>query len=904
MSCPHLKYSIINKSNGGSIIASSAYDRREKMFDEEENKMKYPHTKADDHVLTKMLLPKNSPASYTDPCRAWNDLNKIESDKIGYKLIIPFQRELSFNQNLELAIELLNEEYVSKGHVVQIDVHRGKNGNDHLHAIASDRRLVNGAWEKQKSDTVYYKRGTVKELDKHGKVINPDAVILTSADKVDTPKLKRKKLQYDRTGNIIMEKGWQVLQYDANGKPQLDKDGYPILVDIREPDYIPGTSEQKYSKNGKYLKPQWKKDTIKRSTISNIGNVEHIRRTWERLQNEYYKKYNVRDENGKIFTVDLRSYKEQNKVRPADQQMIPTKHIGYGMKSESVLNYNDDAKKHNELVKEIQMKARALKAEQDKLARTEKARAAMLQENEKFYALLNPRQAFINSWTSRYNQLVSQRNSFETTVLQKLEAGQKFNADHRKQIDRKTRRGNASWNRLERHSKLMSKVSADIQSVTGSTFDIATLAGKKFDTFTNKEIVSFVRARYGYDTATVAADVLEQNHKDNSNAISGREENTPYYPTQNTNTIGLQQSIKVITKNPDLAAVKKEAFATWDKTPEEAPPKSVMNVLDSYYTAEEFYNAKLSGHKWKTVHIDRQYNPDSINQDYKSELAAIDVQEKEEEAKRKAAEEEAKRIKEANSPYTTERIRLNQIQINNLENLLDKIIEPMANKTYKEKRKKAIFSGNATAAPDLEQIKTELRTKFVDKNDKPTYARVVKAAQQMQLDISAIIATRDAIKANYNNWHDENKNLLDVPKNAKTATDQTKISQPTNETIEVEIQHPTVKHSKSKLDNIAFEQQADGTYKDVSVSTEQSPSPTNTPQPTQKEDPIEVEIQHPTVKHSKSKLDNIAFEQQADGTYKDVSIELRWKEKDDHEKTEMEKAEDEMTEGWDPGKKK
>ena len=138
MSCPHLKYSIINKSNGGSIIASSAYDRREKMFDEEENKMKYPHTKADDHVLTKMLLPKNSPASYTDPCRAWNDLNKIESDKIGYKLIIPFQRELSFNQNLELAIELLNEEYVSKGHVVQIDVHRGKNGNDHLHAIASD----------------------------------------------------------------------------------------------------------------------------------------------------------------------------------------------------------------------------------------------------------------------------------------------------------------------------------------------------------------------------------------------------------------------------------------------------------------------------------------------------------------------------------------------------------------------------------------------------------------------------------------------------------------------------------------------------------------------------------------------------------------------------------------------
>ena len=889
MSCPHLKYSIINKSNGGSIIASSAYDRREKMFDELENRMKYPHTKSDDHVLTKMLLPKDSPASYTDPYRIWNDLNKIESDKIGYKLIIPFQRELSFNQNLELAIELLNEEYVSKGHPVQIDVHRGKNNNYHLHAIAADRRLINGEWENQKTETVYYKRGTVKKLDSRGKVINPDAVKLTNADKINTPKLKGKKLQYDKNNNVIMEKGWQELQYNSNGKPLLDENGYPVLVDIREPYYIQeegsteySTKEIKYSKNGKYIKPQFKKDTVKHSDVSDIGNINRIRMTWERLQNEYYKKCNVRDEDGKIFTVDLRSYKEQNKVRPADQQMIPTKHIGYGMKSESVLNYNDDAKKHNELVKEIQMKARALKAEQDKLARTEKARAAMLQENEKFYALLNPRQAFINSWTSQYNELVSQRNSFETTVLQKLEAGQKFNADHRKQIDRKTRRGNASWNRLERHSQLMSKVSADIQSVTGSTFDIATLAGKKFDALSNKEIVAFIRARYGYKVSTIAADVLERNHKDNSNAISGRKDKPPYYPKANTNEIKLQQSVNAITADKqDLAAVTATALSTWDKAQDEAPPKNIMNVLDSYYTAEQFYNTNLSGHEWNVVHLDPSYNPDAINRDYNDELKAIDVQEKEEaearkaaeeeakrkaaeeeakrkaaeeEAKRKAAEEEAKRIKEANSPYTTERIRLNQIQINNLENLLDKIIEPMANKTYKEKRKKAIFSGNATAAPDLEQIKNELRTKFVDKNDKPTYARVVKAAQQMQLDISAVIATRDALKANYETWHDENKNLLDTPK-------------------------------------------------DTTISTEQSQTNT-TPQPTQKEDPIEVEIQHPTVKHSKSKLDNIAFEQQEDGSYKDVSIELRWKEKDDHEKNAMEKAEDEMSDGWDPGKNK
>lgn len=615
------------------------------MFDELEHKMKYPHTKADDHVLTKMLLPDGTPSGYTDPSRIWNDLNKIEDDRTGYKLIIPFQKELSFEQNLELAIELLNEEYVKKGHPVQIDVHRGKNGNDHLHAIASDRRLVNGKWDNRKSETIYYKRGTV-ELDENGKVANPDtAVILTDNDKVDTPKLKRKKLQYDKDGNIIMEKGWQELQYDANGKPLLDKEGYPVLLDIREPDYIPGTKEQKYSKNGKYLKPCWKKDTVKHSDVSDIGNIDRIRKTWERLQNEAYEKNNVLDENGKIFSVDLRSYKERNKDLPADQQLIPTRHVGYGMKSESMLIHNEEAKAHNDLVKQLRQKAQALKAEQDKLTRSEKALAAMHQDNIKFYNALNPRQAFINSWTSRYNELVAQRNSFEATVLQKLEAGRKVNASNRQRIDRRTKRGNASWNRLNRHSQLMDKMSADIQSVTNYAFDIATLAGKKFDTLSNKEIVAFVRARYGYEVSTIAADVLERNHKDNSNALSGREEKPPYYPKIDTNEIKLQQSVKAITGNPDLASVSDTALSTWDKAQDEAPPKDVMNVLDSYYTAEEFYNAELSGQKWKIVHLDRQYNPDVINRDYNDELKAIAVQEKAE-ADRRAVEEQ-ERIRKA-----------------------------------------------------------------------------------------------------------------------------------------------------------------------------------------------------------------------------------------------------------------
>jgi len=530
-----------------------------------------------------------------------------------------------------------------------------------------------------------------------------------------------------------------------------------------------------------------------------------------------------------------------------------------------------------ELVKEIQKKAQALKGEKEKLDQSENALAAMQKDKEKFYALLNPRQAFINIWTSRYNELVNQRNDYEFTVLQELQSGRKLNADRRNGINRRTKRGNAAWNRLHRHAQLMKNVSDKIQSNTESTIDIATLAGKKFDSLTNKEIVSFIRTRFGYDTSTIAADVLERTHKDNTNALSGRDEKPPYYPKGNTNDLTLQKSIKAITGNPDIAHITKDAFATWDKTPEEAPPKIIIDVLDSYYTAEDYYKSTLSGQKWNVQHLDKNYNPDAINHDYNNELKEITIAENTpvlkstihrsvsnnlminntlatQAAAAKKVTEEADRIKEANSPYTTERIRLNKIQIRNLERLLDKIITPKADEIYKahqEERKKSIFSGKITPAPDLEKIKEALRKKYTDKNGKPTYSRVTNAAKEMKIDISAAEATRDALKANYNNWHDETGNLLDVPKNAQVAaSDQTK-------------PHPT----------------------------------------TQKEMPVEV--QRPTVKRSKSKLDEIAFEKQADGSYKEVSVNIRWNENDNnHEKSEMEKVEEEMTKDWNPGIKR
>ena len=389
MACPHFVYNNLSKSKGNSIIAKAAYISRSKIYDELEHKNKYAHASNADHVETTMLLPDGAPAPYSNPARIWNDLNKIESDRFGKNMLLALPNELSKEQNIELAKYYLYQNFVSKGYPVQLSVHGKKDANGeyhnlHAHALIADRQLINGKWVEHKSEAIYYKKDTV-QYDENGKIANPDtAVILRKEDKVDTPKLKRKKLQYDEHSNIIMTKGWQVLQYTADGKPMLDDSGFPIMVDIREPKYIPGTNEQEYRKNGKYLKPSWLESKITASDFENKGNVARYRKKWEEAQNNAFDKYKITDENGNSFKVDLRSYDEINKSLPKDEQLIPTKHIGYGRKAEYIQMHNEGAKRYNRNVAKLRAVKMRLKAERKALAKTQSAlwKAERIQKEE------------------------------------------------------------------------------------------------------------------------------------------------------------------------------------------------------------------------------------------------------------------------------------------------------------------------------------------------------------------------------------------------------------------------------------------------------------------------------------------------------------------------------------------
>lgn len=639
MTCPHLRYRILYKSKGSGLIAAAAYNSRHRIYDESEHRMKYPHAKNDDHILTQMLLPAGAPKSYSDPKRTWNDLLSVENDKTAYNIIIPFQKELTFEQNLQLAVDLLNDEFVSKGHCVQIDVHDQKDGNNnfHLHAIVSDRQLINGNWDLQKTETIYYRRGTVKQLDAKGKVINPDAVILTTNDKVDTPVLRKKKLQYDKIGNIIFEKGWQELQYDNNGKPLLDEHGHPVLIDIREPLYPPEyyknkNAQQKLgdnkNKKGKiYKKKQWKKATIKHSDVSDNNNIVRLRQKWQDYQNMYYAKYNVLDENGETLKVDLRSYAKQNEERSESEQLIPSVHVMRHYEKENEMKaYNEKAKKHNNAVKATRMLSRRIKAEEEKLRNTENNIIALHQQTEKLYERINPLKLFVNAWDAGYDNMLFRRRTVENTVLENIEKHLKANDDAIKRIDRSTKRGEANYFRMNRHkATLFSFKTKLLRNINKSYDNIKRLASAKFDTLSNSTIVSFINKQYDNNTADVVADVLNRTRKD---VISDK---STLPPDAGTNYKILKKSTKAIFgKDVNLKATEKTAIADWNKTLGEAPPAALLQVIDTFYTAEDYYVASLTGNKWRKQFFAPGEHPENINVDYRLDLAKIDEEEQKE----------------------------------------------------------------------------------------------------------------------------------------------------------------------------------------------------------------------------------------------------------------------------------
>ena len=595
MTTQHYNYKIVTKTKGHNIIAKSAYNARTKMYDEMEEKNKYPHTSKKDHMGTVVLLPADAPAKYLNPANLWNDVQRNEKGRMAKNLILAIPNELGIEAGKKLVLEHINREFVSKGFCCQVDFHLsyGKSGkpNFHAHILVSERQIIHGKWADAKSHKIY--------LDEHNNIIEP----------ILSPKLHFGKLQFDKNNNVIMELGYKKLQYDQNGKPLLNEKGYPVTIDIRVP---------AKSKNAKRKTWHERKNPV--TDIDKKGNVNRLRKAWQDLQNEYYKKYNIRTENGKILQVDHRPFKEKFADIPEELRPEPTKRAKGGIVRDSIIEYNKSVMDRRRLIKtalekEADLKTKKFIFSQKKIAELD----AIIEAENNFCRDIDPKKLYVDRWETNYNSLKSQVEEHDRKVIEMLRRNLDYNQKQRSVIDKTDKYKKEKIKRLNRHAAAMQKIINGILSFRNNNIDIGSLAGQSYDKLNNAKKIAFVRNVIGDKTAKIYASFLTRTKPDRSDALDGLIAKPPAIPDEKVNS-------KLIENATEAIAGTETISIDFNKISEETPHKTVVDSISAYHTALGFYNDKLTGNSWKTrtiIDSEKIETPEKINQDFQDEVSKI-----------------------------------------------------------------------------------------------------------------------------------------------------------------------------------------------------------------------------------------------------------------------------------------
>ena len=151
MPCPHFRIKISTRSNSPPTTAQAAYQSGERLYDERTHRTKNYKDK-EGVIFTEIQLPENAPEKYLDRNKLWNSVEWSETNwnaQMARKFHIALPRELPMEKNIELIRQFIQEQFVSRGMIVDIAVHDPDppNHNPHVHLMMPMRAVdQDGHW--------------------------------------------------------------------------------------------------------------------------------------------------------------------------------------------------------------------------------------------------------------------------------------------------------------------------------------------------------------------------------------------------------------------------------------------------------------------------------------------------------------------------------------------------------------------------------------------------------------------------------------------------------------------------------------------------------------------------------------------------------------------------------------
>jgi len=152
----HCSIKIFSRGKGASAVAKAAYRAAENIHNEY-NGITSDYTHKTGVVHKEILLPNHAPAEYKNRAVLWNAVEKCERYKtaqLAREIEISLPKELSHEQNISLAREYVQKNFVDKGMCADLCVHDKGDGNPHFHLMLTMRPIEkDGTWgQKSRSE--------------------------------------------------------------------------------------------------------------------------------------------------------------------------------------------------------------------------------------------------------------------------------------------------------------------------------------------------------------------------------------------------------------------------------------------------------------------------------------------------------------------------------------------------------------------------------------------------------------------------------------------------------------------------------------------------------------------------------------------------------------------------------
>lgn len=187
----HLSVNTISRGKGQCAVAMAAYRSGEKLEDERTGEKKFyqRNVQPQNHILA----PANAPDWALDRNRLWNTVELFEKRKdarLGRHIDVALPVEFSREQQERVLKEYCQREFVDRGMVADIAIHRDDPENPHAHVMLTDRSLDPNGFAEKKNPEWNRKEMVESWREQWAVSVNQEFKRLDLPDRIDHRSLK------------------------------------------------------------------------------------------------------------------------------------------------------------------------------------------------------------------------------------------------------------------------------------------------------------------------------------------------------------------------------------------------------------------------------------------------------------------------------------------------------------------------------------------------------------------------------------------------------------------------------------------------------------------------------------------------------------------------------------------